>query len=432
MAVGLGFVLGFAARTPSNLQAESANKNDLPSSDRVAQLCKELEARNLVLTEDEKWGLLPSLLKALAIPEESQCLVFSKTSFQPLKIGLDRPRAIYFNDDCYIGWVQNSRLIELGAASPEYGAVFYTLDAERFEKPVILRDRGQCLTCHDNQRTQAVPGFLVRSVYVSSTERFVRDSPSYVTDHRSPFEQRWGGWYVTGSDGKMSHLGNTINQSGSTHFEHSESNHEKLKLPESVLSGQYLRSTSDIIALMILEHQTQMHNHFSRVSSVARQIERERTSTKDVQSDLHSELPMLVERLDRYTEELTRYLLMIDEYKLKSPVASNSGFAVSFSKQGPRDSLGRSLYQLDLQSRLFRFPCSYLIYSKVFESLPIDAKQAVGKRLKQVLLSEPPTAGYELMSNDDRRAIADILRDTKKAFWESYVEPIRHPSQSEP
>ncbi len=425
VATGLGFVLGSVARAQSNPHSDSAIDRALPSSDRVAKLGKELESGKLVLAEDEKWGLLPSLLKALEISDETQCLVFSKTSFQPLKIGIDRPRAIYFNDDCYVGWVQDSRLIELGAASPEQGAVFYTLDAERLEKPVIHRDRGQCLVCHDNQRTQAVPGFLIRSMFVSSTERFVRDSPAFVTDHRSPFSQRWGGWYVTGSDGEMSHLGNTINQSKSNHYEETQSRYAKLKLPESVVSGQYLRSTSDIVALMVLEHQTQMHNHFARVSLDAKQLELARTAQVDKQSEQAGESFVFLDRLDRDSEDLIRYLLMTDEFKLTSSVAGDSAFTDSFSEREPQDSLGRSLYQLDLQSRLFRFPCSYLVYSDVFESLPVEAKRAIGKCLGRVLLSEKPIAGYEGLSDDDRQAVVEILRDTKKTFWDGYVEPNR-------
>jgi hypothetical protein len=227
--VGLSvFFALYASAFPITLQADDGSSI---SSDRVAKLAKAIESGDFRLEEDEKWGLLPSLLKALSISEESQCLVFSKTSFQPLKISIARPRAIYFNDDTYVGWVQESRLIEIGAASPEVGAAFYTLDSERFERPVIHPDRGQCLVCHDNQRTKAVPGFLVRSVYVSSSERFVRDSPAMVTDHRSPFDQRWGGWYVTGSDGRIPHLGNTVNQSG---LNQSQSPPTKLDIPKGV------------------------------------------------------------------------------------------------------------------------------------------------------------------------------------------------------
>ncbi len=417
---GFAVFLALAFRSiaiPLPLQADEVT---LTSSDRVAKLAKALESGKAKLEEDEKWGLLPSLLKALSIPEESQCLVFSKTSFQPLKISLERPRAIYFNDDCYVGWVQESRLIEIGAASPEMGAAFYTLDAERFEKPVIRSDRGQCLVCHDNQRTKAVPGFLVRSVYVSSSERFVRDSPALVTDHRSPFHQRWGGWYVTGSDGKQPHLGNTVNQGG---LNQSQASPTQLKIPQAVVSGAYLRSSSDIVALMVLEHQTQMHNHFSRVNRAAKELKAMTTSTDSMPQADHPDRLVFEERLSRYSEELTQYLLMSDEFKLESAVIGDSLFTESFSQRKPQDRFGRSLFQLDLQTRLFRYPCSYLIYSDVFESMEPLAKMAIGKNLERVLISQQTVAGYEDISDDDRRAIVSILRETKPSFWNEYVEP---------
>ncbi|MGN6545786.1 MAG: hypothetical protein ACTHK7_12105, partial [Aureliella sp.] len=167
-----------------------------PSTDRVAQLGKALEGGALALEEDGKFGLLPAVLKALEIPAESQTLVFSKTSFQLHKISPGRPRALYFNDDVYVGWVQGSDIIELAAADKDQGAVFYTIEPDSQGQPRVLRDQGQCLICHASSRTQSVPGFLVRSVYSTPAGRFVTGSPTYVTDHSSPMQERWGGWYV--------------------------------------------------------------------------------------------------------------------------------------------------------------------------------------------------------------------------------------------
>ena len=187
---------------------------DSPSRDRVAVLWQDIEAGKVVLIADAKGNYLPSLLELLEVPVSSQCLVFSKTSLQINYITPRKPRAIYFNDDCYVGTVQGSNIIELTAIDDSLGSVFYTLELpslhvdEAPEKPTIIRDRGQCLSCHATTRTERVPGVLVRSVYADKAGRPRSGSSSYVSDHRSPFLQRWGGWYVTGSHGAMRHMGN--------------------------------------------------------------------------------------------------------------------------------------------------------------------------------------------------------------------------------
>ncbi len=181
---------------------------EAPSSDRVAALARALEKGETQFTYDAKHGWLPDVLKKLSVPEASQVLVFSKTSLQLHKISPRTPRALYFNDDVYVGWCQQGDVIELAATDPELGAVFYTLDQDSESPPKILRDRGQCLTCHATARTQSVPGYLVRSVYPDINGRPRTGTRTYVTDHSSPFEQRWGGWYVTGSHGDARHLGN--------------------------------------------------------------------------------------------------------------------------------------------------------------------------------------------------------------------------------
>ena len=147
---------------------------------------------------DARHGWLPDVLKHLQVSEESQVLVFSKTSLQLHKISPRTPRALYFNDDVYVGWCQHGDVVELAATDPELGAVFYTMDQDVDAPPRIVRDRGQCLTCHATTRTQGIPGYLIRSVYPDINGRPRTGSRTYVTDQSSPFEQRWGGWYVTG------------------------------------------------------------------------------------------------------------------------------------------------------------------------------------------------------------------------------------------
>jgi len=392
-------------------------------TDRVAQLGQALESGSLALEEDRKFGLLPAVLKALEIPQESQTLVFSKTSFQLHKISPGRPRALYFNDDVYVGWVQGSDIIELAAADKDQGAIFYTVEPNSEGKPRVLRDQGQCLICHASSRTQSVPGFLVRSVYSTPAGRFVTGSPTFVTDHSSPFQERWGGWYVTGKHGDMRHLGNvTCTDESRPGWIDSEAGANQTELPNRVKPTSYLKPTSDIVALMVLEHQTQMHNWVTRAGFEARTASyQDRGINEALGRPVDFESESTGRRIASVGDKLVRYMLMVDEFQLTAPVSGTSGFAESFSERGPKDSEGRSLYQLDLQKRLFKYPCSFLVYSEQFDALPKRMKSYIGERLHAILLGNEPVRGYERLSADDRKAIAEILAETKSEFWREFV-----------
>ena len=191
-------------------ESEPINYSTAPTNDPVAKLQKLLDSGERELIFDEEHGYLPAVLDALNVPPSSQMLVFSQTSFQLRRIRPTRPRAIYFGDDMYVGWVQDGDVVEISAVDPQQGAVFYALEQREVAEPRFVRDRGQCTSCHASSRTQGVPGHLVRSVFPDINGRPLLGSGSYVTDHRSPFEKRWGGWYVSGYHGAMRHMGNAI------------------------------------------------------------------------------------------------------------------------------------------------------------------------------------------------------------------------------
>ncbi|MGN6133945.1 MAG: hypothetical protein ACTHOU_05555 [Aureliella sp.] len=427
-AIVAAVVVGCAVQARAQLDFEGPpiDYAKRPGTDRVAQLAKALEGGTLELKEDEKFGLLPAVLEALDIPIDSQTLVFSKTSFQLHKISPGRPRALYFNDDTYVGWVQGSDIIELAATDKEQGAMFYTIEPNALGQSRVLRDQGQCLICHASSRTQGVPGFVVRSVYSTPAGRFVSGSPTFVTDHSSPFEQRWGGWYVTGTHGEMRHLGNvTCTDESRPGWIDPDEGANLTRLPGRVRSGAYLTEDSDLVALMVLEHQTQMHNWITRAGYEARTAAyQDRGINEALDRPLDYESESTGRRIASIGEKLVRYLLMADEFPLGSPVRGTSSFAETFSKRGPHDAKGRSLYQLDLEKRLFKYPCSFLIYSEQFEALPERVKSFIGQRLHTILLGDQPVKGYEKLADEDRRAIAEILAETKPDFWETHVRPV--------
>jgi hypothetical protein len=117
--------------------------------------------------------------------------------------------------------------------------------------------------------------------------------------------------------------------------------------------------------------------------------------------------------LDAAVAQLVDYLLFVDEAPLPGPVAGTTAFAANFALDGPRDGQGRSLRELQLEQRLLKYPCSYLIYSKPFEALPAEVKAAIYDRMWTVLSGEETGERYAVLSEADRTAVVEILRDTK-------------------
>jgi hypothetical protein len=109
----------------------------------------------------------------------------------------------------YVGWVQNSSTLELSVADPKLGTNFYTLSRAN-DSPQFVRETHQCLQCHASSHTNQIPGHIVRSVYPGEDGTPIYRAGTFRTDQTSPFEQRWGGWYASGSHGKQRHMGNVV------------------------------------------------------------------------------------------------------------------------------------------------------------------------------------------------------------------------------
>jgi len=378
------------------------------SQDPVAELVRKLADGSAVLRADPKFGLLPSLLEELRIPVESQILVFSKTSLQSAQIGPESPRAIYFNDSVAVGWVRDSPMIELAAHDPEQGVVFYTVTPNVRGGPSFSRD-SVCLSCHHTASTLGAPGMLVRSIYPSVTGLAVTGLAGTATDHRTPYSERWGGWYITGRRGPLRHLANAVVggvRGGAAAVGAVDAIREPP--PERFSIVSYPAPTSDIAALAVFEHQAHMMNLITRIAWTSRVAVHEDPAGRGA--------PIV----DSAARELVDYMLFIDEAPLTAPIEGSSGFSEKFSAQGPFDSKGRSLRQLDLNRRLMRYPCSYLVHSTPFQALPADAKAAVYRRLWEVLSGKETDPRYKRLSADDRRAVIEILTETIDDFPEHF------------
>ncbi len=327
-----------------------------------------------------KISSLSELLEKLHIDPDSQALVFSKTSFQAGKISPKNPRAIYFGDDAAIGYVPGGNGIEVAAFDPRQGAVFYIFNNGEFKRSEA------CLRCHQGPATLGVPGAFIGSVFPNSAgQPYGQDA--IITDHRTAFADRWGGWYVNARRGEQKDRANSMAMDPAEPENLASEGHQNLPtLAGLVDTRPYLRPVSDIVALMTFEHQTQMLNYFTRLGWEARMG--------------HVE--------DSDIEATVAYILFLDEARLAEPIEGVSAFTTSFPKLGPRDSKGRSLRDFDLKTRLFRYPLSFGIYHASFDALPAEVRERLYRRLWDVLRAR--------VNAEDRRAIVEILRETKKGL----------------
>jgi hypothetical protein len=422
------FALFFVAlATPAravDLDRDPINYSSADAHNAVERLQQRLEEGRMTLDHEDGHGYLRSLLRELNVPTSSQMLVFSKTSLQRQRIDPRTPRAVYFGDDVYIGYCQKSNRIEVTADDPELGPVFYSLDAKKGEKPRFKRETDSCLICHASSSNQGYPGHLVRSVYADGLGLPILGMGTYRTDHSSPLKQRWGGWYVTGSSGKQAHLGNLIVRGHPRPEDIDNSAHVNVaNLDRYIQTSPYLTPHSDIVALMVLEHQTEMHNRLARANYLTRLALRDEAEFNKAlgrPADYRSDSTL--RRIQSAGEPVVQYMLFRDEVPLTDTVKGTSGFAEEFSKRGPRDDRGRSLRQLDLKRRLFVHPCSYVIYSEAFDALPAPVKDYVLRRLWEVLSGKDTSKDFAHLSAADRQAIFDILRATKTNlpdYWRS-------------
>ena len=376
--------------------------------DRVQQLHERLTSGDAALTLETNRGYLSSLLDALEVPVESQTLVFSQTSLQASHINPKNPRAIYFTDDVAVAWVRGAPDIELAALDPEQGVMFYTLSQQRRRPPRFQRPNS-CIDCHVSDATLGVPGLAVGST-VADTNGIPYSS--HAVDHRTMIESRWGGWYVTGYTGFGRHVGNTVaTDPDKPMLHHNVDNLNLESIADRFDSTGYLTPYSDIAALMVLEHQTHMTNLLTRVGWEFRvAVHEQRVSSTLVRRPK----PLISSSLLRdAVHTLVDYMLFIDEAPLTDRMIGSSGFTSVFSMRGPFDHKGRTLRTIDLDRRLFRYPCSYMIYANAFNALPIDAKNAIYRRLWEVLSGHDPDLKYRRLSSDDRNNIVSILQDTK-------------------
>jgi hypothetical protein len=245
---------------------------------------------------------------------------------------------------------------------------------------------------------------------------------SHIVDHTTPFEQRWGGWYVTGQHGDQLHLGNRISREGESSQPVADpAGQNATSLADRFSADRYLTPHSDIVALMVLEHQVLVHNRITNANFTTRQaLAYNQMMTEALEYSPETRLDSTTRRIQGACDELVDALLFAGEAPLTAAIQGTSGYAEQFAAAGPRDSQGRSLRDLDLNHRLLRYPCSYLIYSEAFAALPSEARDYIWQRLWAVLSGQEASPAYAHLSPEDRQAILEILRETMPGLPENW------------
>jgi hypothetical protein len=356
-------------------------------NDPISSLQREMASGAARLTFEGPQGFLRSLLAKLQVPVESQILLFSKTGIQHPFTTPENPRALYFNDRVIVGFIPGAPVIEIASHDPRQGIIFQTLSQDAAEKQFVRPNR--CLTCHLSANSLGVPGILVRSMFTDGTGRTRPQLGSSIVDHRTPFAQRWGGWYVTGTHGAARHMGNAMVTQGMERGEDAigDATLNRTTLNERVTAGAFPIASSDIVALMVFDRQGHAMNLLTRLNWEAR------VAAADGTADFsRGELRDLV-------HDLVDYFLFVDEPTLQSPAKGVTAFAEVFAAAGPRDRHGRSLRDLDLQSRLFSHRCSYMVYSPAFAGLPAPARQAIYARMREILTRRDDSAVLTILSD---------------------------------
>ncbi len=384
----------------------------------VSRLAAEMASGKVKLEYSPPRGYLDSLLKALKISPTSQTLVLSKTSLQTTIISPASPRAIYFNDDTYVAWIRDTPQIEINTMDSALGPVFYTLDERTDVPPHLERESLRCLSCHDTYSLQGggVPNFLFLSAYQIEKGEVLTNTVATKTTDATPLTDRWGGWYVTGRFGGLLHLGNILPSPQPIPLA-SVSREDVPNVDRFFDAQPYLTDKSDVVAVLVFENQVDVHNliiHANYKSRMLLERESRGSSTKGL---TWAQLPPpMRRRFVTLLEPLVRGMLFVGAAKFPTPMRGNSGYAQWFQSLGPFDPQGRSLRDLDLDTRLFKYPLSFLIYSNGFDYLIPSVKQYVYNRLIQILTGRDTSPAFSSLSPSERQAILEILKATKPDF----------------
>ena len=388
-----------ASAEPSyrNFDEPPHNYHTAQLKDRFTKLKSDLESGHIPLDRSSEKAFVISLLKALDIPATSQMLVFSTTSLQLRFITPRNPRAIFFNDGLYLGYIPGAK-IEILSMDPELGAIFYMFDIPADSRPIAVERSEKCVNCHTREDTGFVPGIVIKSVIPGPTGGSLKTFRKEQTGHSIPFTERFGGWYVTGDRGIASEWGNVIGR-----YAGEDISKSVIKPGQLFDFAKYPVATSDILPQLVHEHQAGAANRILQASYRARTA---------FHVDKGNLTPAHYAELDEQARGVVKYLLFADEVPLPaSGIEGDAAFKTDFLAK--RHAVqGASLRDFDLRTRLFKNRCSYMIYSPEFQGVPAKMKQQIYIRLREALSIEKPMKEYAHLPAAEKQAIHTILKGT--------------------
>ncbi len=404
--------------------------SDTEPTDPLSGWHERLKEKSLAFDQTSEQAFLRDVLKELGVPLASQVLVYSKTSLQIGKITPKSPRALYFSEDYYVGWVQGGD-IEIISVDPQLGPVFYLLRTPRpgSERPPRLERSYDCLGCHGSSRTEHVPGMLVRSVKTGSQGFPLLAAGTFLTEPSSPLSERWGGWYVTGENAGDRHMGNLIfsEDRGPDPRLVKDMGTDLKTLDALIDTKRYLTPHSDIVALMVMEHQIHVHNALTKAHLTTRRMLHRNRELSQYWNDGETGLSDTTKRvIENLADRLLDRMLFKDEFQLEGwGVEGHETFQTSFLADARRHSDGRSLKDFNLLSRLFKHRLSYMIYSKSFDHLPATFKEVFYRKLWEALREESESGSAAHLKEREKERILAILLETKDGlpdYWRGTSE----------
>ncbi len=390
----------------ADLKAEPHLYWERKPQDPFSKLVEQLEAGSKRLETGDDMTVLTSLLKALEVPVSSQMLVYSATSLQAGRITPSNPRALYFNENTYVGYVPGGR-IEILSLDPDLGAIFYIFDVPRSTGVPVAERSNRCMNCHSGDRMQFVPGLAVESVISSNTGATLDGFRRGQFGHGVPLSERFGGWYLTGADGFKKHYGNIVGTLSPRGLQ------KDYHAPGELFDWKrYPLATSDILPQLLHEHQAGFVNRVILGTYRTRYLEHQSKGqlTAEQQKQINQDAAMIV-----------RYALFADETPLPSGgIKGDEAFKNDFRQTRVALSNGASLKDFDLKTRMFRYRCSYMIYTPLWDGMPAPLKKQVYAYLGAALSEARPVAEFGYLPLQEKRAIRAILRETKPDLGASW------------
>jgi hypothetical protein len=386
--------------------------SDTVATDPLSKLAADLASGACAIKGITGLDRLRFVLHELRVPEESQVLVFSKTSFQNPLIHPHNPRSLYFSVEAYVGYVPGGD-IEVIVQDPLLGPVFHVIEGTKAGGLKIERDLSNCISCHGTSNTENVPGMQVRSVFSDADGHPLLAMGTRQVNHETPLAERWGSYYVTGRS-SLPHLGNrTYVEGGAT-----EPNPSDLRdLTGTLDVSKYLRPTSDIVALLVLEHQCRMHN---LLNAATVQYRRAAYLTRALDPQADPDAGSAGRVADGMADKIVECLLFKNEADPGEGIEGGEEFQKMFEARYPRTRDGESLADFQLNNRIFKRRCSFMIYSSAFRNLPARVKSAVFGKMQAALSGDDPA--YSWLKESERKRIAAILAETLPDWPRGQVE----------